>query len=113
VQHHLLSVSGDATTRIDVGEFLQPKLQAYRSQFPIQPDMLPEGVFRDLFGAEYFVRVVPPRDLDAGIDIPVRQLPQDCLTGGTNDAEPTNGLSAHQRSGPQRSPLRPETLFVV
>jgi hypothetical protein len=49
---------GSGTTLwLNAEEFLQAKLQAlaaYRSQFPIRPDMLPEEVFRDLFGAEYF-----------------------------------------------------------
>jgi len=61
-----------ATTRIDVGEFLQPKLQAiaaYRSQFPFRRDMLPENVFYDLFGAEYFMRALATRELDADLDI--------------------------------------------
>jgi len=55
------------TTRIDAGEFLQSKLHAiaaYRSQFAFRPDMLPEGIFRDLFGVEYYSRIVPPRSIE-------------------------------------------------
>jgi LmbE family N-acetylglucosaminyl deacetylase len=60
-----------ATTRIDAGEFLQTKLRAiaaYRSQFPFRPDMLPEGIFRDLFGAEYYSRILPPRSIETELD---------------------------------------------
>jgi LmbE family N-acetylglucosaminyl deacetylase len=45
---------------LDVKDFMDAKLQAlaaYRSQFPIAPDMLPAEIFHDLFGAEYFVYV--------------------------------------------------------
>ena len=53
---------GDATVGVDVTEFLRPKLTAiaaYRSQFPLRPDMLPATIFRDLFGFEYFTAVLP------------------------------------------------------
>jgi hypothetical protein len=46
--------------RLSIEEGLDKKLQAlaaYRSQLPIRPDMLPESVFFDLFGVEYFLPV--------------------------------------------------------
>jgi LmbE family N-acetylglucosaminyl deacetylase len=49
--------------RLSTEEVLEKKLQAlaaYRSQFPIRPDMLPESVFFDLFGVEYFRPVQSP-----------------------------------------------------
>ncbi|HEY2592270.1 MAG TPA: PIG-L family deacetylase [Chloroflexota bacterium] len=52
--------TADDTIRVDVSEFIQPKLEAitaYRSQMPLRPDMLPATIFQDLFGAEYFTRV--------------------------------------------------------
>ena len=30
-------------------------LSAYRSQFPLEPGMLPEFLFQEMFGREYFV----------------------------------------------------------
>jgi len=48
------------TTCIDVGPFLQHKIEAitaYHSQFPMQPHMLPHTILRELMGQEYFVRV--------------------------------------------------------
>jgi LmbE family N-acetylglucosaminyl deacetylase len=67
---HLTSATKDAeqdemqviadTTCIDVGPFLQHKIEAimaHRSQFPIQPHMLPHTILRELMGQEYFVRV--------------------------------------------------------
>jgi len=47
-------------TCIDVGPFLQHKIEAitaHRSQFPIQPNMLPHTILQELMGQEYFVRV--------------------------------------------------------
>ena len=56
-----------ATTCIDVGDFIQPKLDAiaaYRSQFPIRLDTLPITIFKELFGTEYFARILPLRQLE-------------------------------------------------
>ncbi len=58
---------GGVTTMIESGDFLHAKLSAlaaYRSQFPLRPDMLPERIFRDLIGVEYFTRVLPPPDFE-------------------------------------------------
>jgi len=49
-------------TCIDVGPYLQHKIEAiaaHRSQFPIQPRMLPHTILQELMGQEYFVRVSP------------------------------------------------------
>ncbi|MBV9325311.1 MAG: PIG-L family deacetylase [Chloroflexi bacterium] len=57
-----------AAIRLEVDDFLHAKLQAlaaYRSQFPIEPDMLPESIFRDLFGVEYFLPVQSLSQVDA------------------------------------------------
>jgi hypothetical protein len=67
-----------ATTRIDCGDFLSNKLEAlaaYRSQLPMRPDMLPEGIFRDLFGAEYFLRVLPAQELEREFALTGRAAP--------------------------------------
>ena len=51
-----------ATTCIDVGPYIQQKIEAiaaHRSQFPIQPHMLPHAILQELMGHEYFVRVSP------------------------------------------------------
>ena len=37
-------------------------LSAYRSQFPLEPDMFPEFLLTEMFGREYFVAV--PAHLD-------------------------------------------------
>jgi LmbE family N-acetylglucosaminyl deacetylase len=49
-------------TCIDVGPYLQHKIEAiaaHRSQFPLQPDMLPHTILQELMGQEYFVRISP------------------------------------------------------
>lgn len=56
-----------ATTCIDVSEFVHQKISAiaqHRTQFPIMPDMFPLAMLQDIFGNEYFVRVLPPRRLE-------------------------------------------------
>lgn len=61
-----------ATTCIDVGDFIRPKLDAiaaYRSQLPIRPGMLPLAIFRELFGAEYFARHLPAPELETELGI--------------------------------------------
>jgi LmbE family N-acetylglucosaminyl deacetylase len=48
------------TTCIEVGPFLQHKIEAimaHRTQFPMQPHMLPQTILRALMGQEYFVPV--------------------------------------------------------
>ena len=49
-------------TCLDVGPYLQHKLEAiaaHRSQFPIDPHLLPHTILHELMGHEYFVRVSP------------------------------------------------------
>ena len=51
----------DATC-MDVGAYIQHKIEAiaaHRSQFPLQPHMLPHAILQELMGREYFVRVSP------------------------------------------------------
>ena len=45
-------------------------LSAYRSQFPLEPDMFPEFLLTEIFGCEYFVAMPtgPPAHLD---EVPV------------------------------------------
>jgi hypothetical protein len=56
-----------ATARLDVTEHIKAKVRAlcaYRSQFPIEPDTFPEFLLKELFGQEYFIQVLPPRQLE-------------------------------------------------
>jgi LmbE family N-acetylglucosaminyl deacetylase len=55
---------------IDAGPYLQQKLAAiaaYRSQYPIQPDMLPLAIFQQLLGQEYFVPVALVAEVETDI----------------------------------------------
>jgi LmbE family N-acetylglucosaminyl deacetylase len=52
-----------ATTVIDVRAQVERKvaaIAAHRSQYPFEPGMFPAEMLRDMFGKEYFVRVLPP-----------------------------------------------------
>lgn len=53
-----------ATARLDVTGHIEAKvgaLCAYRSQFPLEHDMFPGFLLKELFGQEYFIQVLPPR----------------------------------------------------
>ena len=59
-------VDSRVTTRIDVSDFVGHKIRAaaaHRSQYPIDPSMFPEPILQEMFGVEYFVRVLPERPL--------------------------------------------------
>jgi len=56
-----------ATTCIDVGVSIQQKIAAiaaHRSQYAIEPDMLPPSILQELMGREYFVRVYPAPEIE-------------------------------------------------
>jgi len=58
---------GPATARLDVSEFVAAKVDAlcaYRSQYSLEPGMLPDPILREIYGQEYFVQVLPRRSLD-------------------------------------------------
>ena len=58
------------STCIDVSEFVGHRIRAtaaHRSQYPIDPEMFPERILREMFGAEYFIQVLPERSLDASL----------------------------------------------
>ncbi|WP_197029032.1 PIG-L family deacetylase [Blastococcus sp. URHD0036] len=55
---------------IDVTDFVGAKIRAtaaHRSQYPIDPAMFPESILREMFGVEYFVQVLPERELDTSL----------------------------------------------
>ncbi len=74
---HLAGISGvneqeelhtmGATTCIDVGPYVQQKIEAiaaHRSQYAIEADMLPLSILQELMGREYFVRVHPTPEIE-------------------------------------------------
>jgi hypothetical protein len=63
-------VDASVSTGIDVSGFVHHKVRAtaaHRSQYPITPSMFPEPILREMFGAEYFIQVLPQRDLDTSL----------------------------------------------
>ena len=61
------SDSSNFTTRIDVTDYVEQKLSAmaaHRTQYPISPDMFPMSMIREMLGQEYFVRVLPHREIE-------------------------------------------------
>ncbi|GGG11528.1 hypothetical protein GCM10007304_26960 [Rhodococcoides trifolii] len=63
-------VDARVDTCIDVSLFVGHKIRAtaaHRSQYPIDPGMFPDAILREMFGVEYFVRVLPERALDTSL----------------------------------------------
>jgi len=63
-------IDARVSTRIDVSSFVNHKVRAtaaHRSQYPIDPGMFPDSILREMFGAEYFIRVLPERELDTSL----------------------------------------------
>ena len=55
---------------IDVSDFVGHKMRAmaaHRSQYPIDPRMFPDPILREMFGVEYFIRVLPERELHTSL----------------------------------------------
>jgi len=58
-----MTPAGQATTCIDVREFVAKKMAAmaeHRSQYPVTPDMFPIELVEEMLGYEYFVQIQPP-----------------------------------------------------
>jgi LmbE family N-acetylglucosaminyl deacetylase len=58
------------TTAIDVSAHVDQKIRAiaaHRTQFPIQPELFPQSMLHDMLGREYFVRILPPRELGSDL----------------------------------------------
>jgi LmbE family N-acetylglucosaminyl deacetylase len=58
------------STCIDVSQFVGHRLRAtaaHRSRYPIDPEMFPAHLVQEMFGVEYFVQVLPERDLSASL----------------------------------------------
>lgn len=57
-----MSLFPDKITSIDVGDYVSQKIAAmaaHRTQFPLESEMLPLSIIREIFGQEHFVRVQP------------------------------------------------------
>lgn len=53
-------------TCIDVSDFVDHKIRAtaaHRSQYPIDAALFPQDILQEMFGVEYFIRVLPERAL--------------------------------------------------
>ena len=58
------------TTCVDVSGFVGHRLRAtaaHRSQYPIDPEMFPGHIVQEMFGVEYFVQVLPERELSPSL----------------------------------------------
>lgn len=73
--HARTLLSGDqvdalVSTCIDVSAFVGHRLRAtaaHRSQYPIDPEMFPEHIVQEMFGVEYFIQVLPERELSSSL----------------------------------------------
>src|SRR4029077_19132801 len=58
------------TAAIDVSAHVDQKIRAiaaHRSQFPIQAEHFPQAMLHEMLGREYFVRVLPPREVSGDL----------------------------------------------
>ena len=58
-----MTSAGQATTCIDVRDFVAKKMAAmaeHRSQYPVTPGMFPIELVEEMLGYEYFVQIQPP-----------------------------------------------------
>ncbi len=63
-------IDARVSTCIDVSDFVGYKIRAtaaHRSQYPIDPNMFPETILREMFGVEYFIQVLPERALGTSL----------------------------------------------
>ena len=63
-------IDARVSTCIDVSDFVGHKIRAtaaHRSQYPIDPRMFPDPILREMFGVEYFIQVLPERELDTSL----------------------------------------------
>jgi LmbE family N-acetylglucosaminyl deacetylase len=68
----------DVTTAIDVSAYVDRKIAAiaaHRTQYPIDPTMLPLAMLQEMMGCEYFVRVAPTRELETELLIRSESMP--------------------------------------
>ena len=58
------------STCVDVSAFVGHRLRAtaaHRTQYPIDPEMFPAHIVQEMFGVEYFVQVLPERELSPSL----------------------------------------------
>jgi LmbE family N-acetylglucosaminyl deacetylase len=63
-------IDARVTTCIDVSDFVGHKIRAmaaHRSQYPIEPGMFPDSILREMFSTEYFIQVLPERELRSSL----------------------------------------------
>lgn len=74
-------VDARVDTCIDVSDFVDHKIRAtaaHRTQYPIDPSLFPRDILQEMFGVEYFIRVLPERELrtslldDEGGDVKIQ-----------------------------------------
>jgi LmbE family N-acetylglucosaminyl deacetylase len=63
-------IDARVSTCIDVSDFVGHKIRAtaaHRTQYPIDPGMFPDSILREMFGVEYFIQVLPERELHTSL----------------------------------------------
>ncbi len=63
-------IDARVNTCIDVSDFVGHKIRAtaaHRTQYPIDPRMFPDSILKEMFGVEYFIRVLPERELQTSL----------------------------------------------
>jgi LmbE family N-acetylglucosaminyl deacetylase len=92
-------VSAQVTRKVEA-------LSAYRSQFPLQPDMFPLFLLREMFGREYFVACAAgrPAHLD---EVPPRPVLEPELSAPSPARRQAGGVATRRTRTPRTTTRRP------
>ena len=91
-------VSGQVKRKVEA-------LSAYRSQFPLEPDMFPEFLLREMFGREYFVASAAGRAAHLD-EMPRGPAPEPALSCGAQPVAKDARHDDHPAHETTRRPLR-------
>lgn len=67
---YTVTIPPGATTMIDVCDYVDRKIAAiasHHTQYPIDPEMFPSWMLKEMLGQEYFVRVYPEPDVETDL----------------------------------------------
>jgi LmbE family N-acetylglucosaminyl deacetylase len=107
-------IDARVSTCIDVSEFVGHKIRAtaaHRSQYPIDPLMFPEPLLREMFGDEYFIQILPERELDTSLVDDWRTAPEEASSRGRQSSAAPSSDNAVEEA--QLHPVRQDRADVV
>ena len=98
-------VSGQVTRKVEA-------LSAYRSQFPLEPDMFPQFLLQEIFGCEYFVACAAgrPAHLD---EVPPGPVLEPELSAPSPAHSQAGGVATRSKRTPRTTTRRSARLHAT